>query len=103
GEEIFESFRKLGVFCGVFRGETRDAAGGLAVAVVEEERFAVRRGREEARIGMQDVPFVFFELHIRGDIGAEGTDGVRERGGAEAGMKFFGDGAAADEFAALEN
>ncbi len=102
-EEILERFGELDVFRGVFRREARDAAGGLGVAVVEGEGFAVGRWREEARIGMHEVALVFFGLHVRGDIGAERTDSVRERGGAEARMKFLGDGAAADEFAAFED
>jgi hypothetical protein len=52
---------------------------------------------------MHHVALEFLELHVGRDIGAKGADGVRESGGAEAGMEFFGDGAAADEFAALEN
>jgi len=102
-EEMFERFGELSVLSGVFRGEACDAAGGFGVVVVEEEGFAIGRRSEETRVGMHDVALEFFELHVRGDIGAKGADGVGERGGAEAGMKFFGDGAAADEFAALED
>src|SRR5258706_1328109 len=100
---MLESFRELRIFCGVFGGEAGDAAGGFGVVVVEEERFAIGRGSEEAGVGMHHVALEFLELHVRGDICAQRTDGVGERGGAEAGMEFFGDGAAADEFAALEN
>jgi hypothetical protein len=43
------------------------------------------------------------ELHVADDVGAERAGGVRERGAAEAGVKFFGDGGAADLGAALED
>ena len=100
---MLERLGELSIFRGVFGGEARDAARGFGVVVVEEEGFAVWRGSEEARIGMQEVALEFFELHVRSNIGTEGADGVREGGGSKAGMKFFGDGAAAYEFAALED
>src|SRR5229473_501853 len=103
GEEFREGVGKFGVLAGVFGGEARDAAGGFGVIVVEEEGLAVGRGSEEARIGMEHVALELLELHVRGNIGAERTDGVRERRSAKAGMKFLGDGAAADKFAALED
>ena len=43
------------------------------------------------------------ELHVFDDFGRERAAGVSERGTAEAGMKFFGDGGAADDRAAFEN
>src|ERR1700740_3794066 len=100
---MLERLGELSIFGGVLGGEARDAAGGFGVVVVEEEGFAVRGGSEEARIGVQEVALEFFDLHVRSNIGTEGADGVRERGGSKAGMKFFGDGATADEFAALED
>src|SRR6266849_1547315 len=100
---MIERFSELRVFGGVFGGKARDAAGGFGMIVVKEESFAVGFGREEARIGMQHVAFVVFELQVGGDIGAKRTDGVRECGGAGAGVRFFSDGAATDEFAALED
>src|ERR1700680_3881761 len=100
---MLKSVRELGIFRGVFGGKASDAAGGFGVIVVEEEGFAVGRGSEEAGVGMHHVALEFLELHVGRDIGAKGADGMRERGGAEAGMEFFGDGAATDEFAALEN
>jgi hypothetical protein len=102
-EEIFERFGEFSVFRGVLGGEARNAAGSLGVAAIEEEGFSVGRGGEEAGIGMQDVAFVFFELHVQSDVGAQRTEGVGQGGGAEARIKFFGDGATADEFAALED
>src|SRR6266403_2794117 len=100
---MLESLRELGIFRGVFGGEAGDAAGGFGVIVVEEERFAIDRRGEEAGVGMQHVTVVFLKLHVGRDVGAQRADGVRESGGAEAGMEFLSDGAAADEFAALEN
>src|SRR5690349_18912743 len=100
---MLESFGELGVFRGILCGEAGDAAGSFGVIVIEQERFSVWRGSEEARIRVQHVALEFLQLHVCGDVGAKRADGVRESGGAEAGMKFFSDGAAADEFAALKN
>src|SRR5260370_1037473 len=103
GEEFREGVGKFGVLAGVFGGEPRDAAGGFGGIVVEEEGLAVGRGGEEARIGMEHVALELLELHVHGDIGAERADGVREGGSAKAGVKFLGDGAAADEHYALSD
>src|SRR5882762_5340341 len=100
---MLKSFGELGIFCSIFGRETSDATGGFGVIVVEEERFAIGRGSEEARVGMQHVALISFELHICSDVSAQRTDGVGESGGAEAGMKFFGNGAAADELAAFQD
>ncbi len=98
-----EGFGEFGVVGGVFRGEARDAAGGFGVIVVEEERAAVGRRSEDARIGIEDLQILLVEAHVARDVGAKRADGVRERRGAIARVKFFGDGAAADNFAAFEN
>ena len=100
---MLKSFGELGIFCSIFGRETSDATGGFGVIVVEEERFAIGRGSKDARVGMQHVTLISLELHICGDVSAQRTDGVRESGCAKAGMEFFGNGAAADELAALEN
>ena len=84
-------------------GETRDASGGFGVIVVKGGLCRRAWGQEEARVGMRHVALVFFELHVGSDVGAQRPDGVGERGGAESGMKFFGDGAAANEFATLKD
>jgi hypothetical protein len=42
-------------------------------------------------------------LQIDGNVGAKRAQRVRESRTAEAGMKFLGDGAAADHFAAFED
>src|SRR5689334_18309434 len=100
---MLESLGELGVFRGVFHRKTCDATGSFGVIVMEEERFAVGRRSEQARIRVQHVALVFLELHVCGDVRAKRADGVRESGCAEAGMKFFSDGAAANEFAALKD
>jgi len=82
---------------------TGDATGGFGVVVVKEEGFAIGGRSEEARIGMDQVAFIFLELHVRRDIAAERTDGMGEGGGAKSGGEFFGDGATADKFASLED
>jgi hypothetical protein len=98
-----EGFGEFCVVGGVFGGEARDAAGGFGVIVIKEERAAVGRRSEHARIGIEDLQILLVEAHVARDVGAKRSDGVRERGGAIAGMKFFGDGAPADNFAAFEN
>jgi len=63
------------------------------VIVVEKERAAVGRWSEDARIGIEDLQILLVEAHVARDVGTKRADGVCERGGAIAGMKFFGDGA----------
>jgi len=58
---------------------------------------------KDARIGIENFTIEIIELQIACDIGAQRTERVRESGGAEAGMKFLGDGATADHFAAFED
>lgn len=103
GEKTIERFRELRVFCGVFGGEAGDAGGGFSGAIVEEERFAIGTRSEDAGIGAENFAIEFLEVEIAGDIGAKRAQGVRKSGRVEAGMKFLGDGAAADHFAAFEN
>src|SRR5260370_39870081 len=78
---MLERLGELSIFRGVFGGEARDAARGFGVVVVEEEGFAVRRGSEEARIGVQEVALEFFELHDRSTIGTAAPDRLRSRCG----------------------
>src|ERR1700687_3161602 len=100
---FFERCGKLGVFGGVLGGNTGNFAGGFNDVIVEKERVAIRRWREDTRVGRENFTIEFIELHIAGNVGAERAESVRESGGAEAGMKFIGDGAAADHFAAFED
>jgi hypothetical protein len=46
---------------------------------------------------------MLFQLHIPDDVCANRACSVRERGAAEAGMKFIGDRCAADLSAAFED
>ncbi len=94
---------ELRVFGGVFGRQARDAAGGLGVIVVEQQRLAIQAGREDARIGAKNFAIEFFDLQVARNVGPQRTEGVGQRRGAEAGVKFFRDGAAADYFAAFEN
>jgi len=73
------------------------------VIVIEEKRIAIGRGSKDARIGAKNLAIEFVELEVAGDLGAKRADRVRKRGRVETGMKFFGDGAAANHFAALQN
>src|SRR5260370_27875381 len=67
------------------------------------ERLAVRRWSKDARVGRENFTVEVFELEVARNIGAERAERVRESGSTEAGMKFLGDGAAADHFAAFED
>src|SRR5579863_4514460 len=101
GGGLFEGGGKLRVLLSIFRGEMRDAAGGLGVIVVKEERAAVGGGREDARVRPEDFAAKSFELHVARDVSAERAESMRERGSVKTWMKFFGDGAATDKFAAF--
>ena len=46
---------------------------------------------------------MLLELHVADDVGPDRSGGVRERGAAEAGMKFLRDGGAAGLRAAIED
>src|SRR5262249_32048550 len=98
-----ERFSEFSVAGGVFCRKPGDASCGFGVIVIEKKRAAAGRERKESRIRMQHMAVEFFELHVCGNIGAERADGVRESGSAEAGRKFLGDCAAADNFAALKH
>src|SRR5580698_8862847 len=98
-----EGFGEFGVVGGVFRGKARDAAGGLGVIIVEKERTAVGSRSEDARIRIEELQILLVEAHIARDVGAKRADGVGKSRSAIAGVKFFGDGPAADNFAAFEN
>src|SRR5580704_8110220 len=63
-----------------FLAEASDvAAGGFGVVVVEQERAAVRRRSENARIGIEDLQILLVEAHVAHDVGTERAGGVRER------------------------
>src|SRR5277367_2828778 len=70
---------------------------------MQDERAAIGRRREDA-----DGLFEFFqavtgELHVLHDGGERRAAGMRYGGTFEAGMKFFGDGGAANHRAAFED
>jgi hypothetical protein len=46
---------------------------------------------------------VFFELHVANYVWTNRSGSVRQRGAAEAGMKFVGDSGATDLWAAFED
>ncbi len=84
-------------------GNAANFASRFGDVVVEQERVAVRRRREDARIRLQDFAVEGFELHVERNVRTERTERVCERGSVETGMKFLSDGAAADHFAAFED
>src|SRR6266853_2014150 len=66
-------------------------------------RFWRRRRRKGARIRIENFTIEIIELKIAGNVSTERAERVCESRGAEAGMKFLGDGSAADHFAAFED
>jgi len=100
---MIERLGKLHIFRGVFFGEAGDFGGGFSVIVVEEKRFAVGCGSEDTRVRTKNFAIEFVEFEITGNVSTKRTDGVRKSGRVKAGMKFLGDGAAADHFPAFEN
>ena len=94
---------ELRVFRGVLFRKARDTRCGFSGVVIKNQRFAIRCGSKNSRIGRKDLAIKLFELHVERNIRAKRTERMRERRSAKAGMKFFGDGAAAHHFAALEN
>src|SRR5580704_6819663 len=100
---MVERFGELRVFRGVFFGVASNFGGRLGVVVVEEQRLAVGRGSEDSRIGSKNFAIEFVKLEVAGDVGAKRANGVRKSGSVEAGIKFLGDGSAADHFTPLEN
>jgi len=101
--KVIESGGEFDIACAFLHGEMRKSGGGFAVVVVKEEAAAVLRRSEEARLGLNDVEIESFELQVASDVSAERSERVRKRGGPKAGMKFLGDGAAAEIFAAFED
>jgi hypothetical protein len=100
---FFEGSGEFRVVRGVFRGKARNPAGGLGVIVVKEQSLALGSWREDAWVGLQHLQFVLGEAHIARDFGTKRADRVRKSGSTKAGMKFLGDRAAANDFAALQN
>src|SRR5579859_2556331 len=100
---MIERFGELRVPRGILCGDAGDFGGSFSVIVIKEKRIAFERGGEDAGIGAKNLTIEFVELEVAGDVGAKRADRVRKRGRVETGMKFFGDGAAADHFAALQN
>src|SRR5260370_28838572 len=100
---MVESVRKFKILGGIFGGNIGDAASGLGVLVPKEKCLSVGRRREDARAGIENFATKFFDLHVARDLCAKRAECMGKRGGLEAGMKFLGDGAAADHFAAFED
>ena len=76
---------------------------GFVFVLIERKRATVGRERGDASLRRDQPQAVFFQLHVADDVWANRAGGVRQRGAAEAGMKFIGDGGAADLGAALED
>jgi hypothetical protein len=76
--------------------EGGDCLRGFVFVLIERK---ARPSGESAltQVSGRDEPqAMLFQLHVTDDVRANGAGGMRERGAAEAGMKFIGDGRAAD-------
>ncbi len=100
---MIESVREFKVLEGILGRKIRDALGGFGVLVPKKKRLSVGRRCEHARAGIEYFATKFFDLHVARDLCAKRAECMGKRGGLEAGMKFLGDGAAADHFAAFED
>jgi hypothetical protein len=98
-----ERVGKMPIFRSVLSGEVADGSGGPGGVVVEMERPAVGSGSEDARVRRKNFTAEIFELEVERNVGTKRAERVCESGGAEAGMKFLGDGAAAGHFAAFKD
>ena len=76
---------------------------GLLEVGVENQRAPIRQQRYGAYIRLGQLEPVPLELHVAHDVGAQWPRAMGERRAAEAGMKFLGDGRAADLRAAFEH
>src|SRR5580658_227358 len=102
-EKMIERFGKLCVFRCVFFRVSGNFGGSLGVVVIEEKRLAVGRGSKDPRIRAQNFAIEFMKLQVTCNVGAKRSDRVRKSRSVKPWMKFLGDGAAADHFAALQN
>jgi len=94
---------KLRIFRRVFGREATNSSRGLGRVIIEEQRSAVGRRSKDARIGPQDFATELFGLQIFGNVRAKRAERVRQGRSVKAGMKFLGDGATADHFAAFKD
>ena len=100
---FLEGGGEFGVARAFLHGQMRKRGGGFGGVVVKEKAAAIGRGSEEAGLRLDDVQIEFLKLEVASDVRAERTEGVRERGGFEAGVELLGYGAAAEVFAAFED
>ena len=94
---------ELGILGRIFLGELRDLLRALFGVVVKNQRAAVGRERSHRHFGRDHVQAMLLQLHVADDVGTQRPGRVCQRGAAEAGMKFFGDGRAARLSAALQH
>ena len=86
---------ELGILGRILLRELGDLLRGLFDVVVENQRAAIGRERRHRDFGRDQLQPVLLQLHVADDVRPQRPGGVRKRGAAEAGMKFFGDGRAA--------
>ena len=93
----------LGEILGVLLRELRDLAMGHLLVGPHQQVAAVGEGGEARRTARQHLEAVPLELQIADDLRTEEAVDVAGGGDLEAGPELFGDGAAAEQFAAFED
>src|SRR4029077_14152805 len=101
--ETRERIVKLDVTRGVLLRELIDFFRRCGGVGEKRERLAIGRRREKANRRFKALETELGELHVFEDRSKRRAAGMRERGATETGMKFFGDGRAANDRAAFEN
>ena len=99
---MIERLCELRVPGGVFFGVAGNFGGSFGVVVIEEKRFTIGRGSEDAGIGSKNLAIAFMKLEVPGNVRAKRADGVGKSGSSETVVKFLGDGASADHFASFK-
>ena len=94
---------KLDIVGSVLLREPVDFFCGCGGIGEQREGAAIGRRCEEPHGRFKALESEFCELHVFHDRGERRAAGMRERGTAEAGMKLFGDGCAANNRAAFED
>ncbi len=88
---------------GVLRGELAHFAMGQFLVGPHHQIAAVGKRRERRRAARQHLEAVLLQFQVADDLRPQQAVDVGGRGDLEAGPDFFGDAAAADDFAAFQH
>ncbi len=100
--DLSQRFFELGILGRIFLREGGDRLRGFVFVLIERKGATIGRERGDAGLRRDEPQAVFFQLHVADDVWTNGAGGVSERRATEAGMKFIGDGSAADLRPAFE-